>query len=168
MAGTGEHGRRGLAWRAQQRWADMGLLGRIVTAVVAVAVGLLVLLIILAVILAACGYEADGPQAPSTTSASPSMPSPSPSSPAPAESPRLPTVTITAPAPTVTITTPGPTETVTETVEGEPTGTTEPPVPDVYYENCDEARAAGAAPLIAREPGYRPELDADSDGVACE
>jgi hypothetical protein len=37
-----------------------------------------------------------------------------------------------------------------------------------YYENCDAARAAGAAPIQAGQPGYRPGLDRDSDGVACE
>jgi hypothetical protein len=38
----------------------------------------------------------------------------------------------------------------------------------VYYPNCDAARAAGAAPLRVGEPGYRPELDGDDDGLACE
>ena len=38
----------------------------------------------------------------------------------------------------------------------------------VHYANCDEVRAAGKAPLYVGEPGYRPELDRDSDGVACE
>jgi hypothetical protein len=38
----------------------------------------------------------------------------------------------------------------------------------VYYRNCAEARAAGVAPIRAGQPGYRPELDADSDGIACE
>ena len=38
----------------------------------------------------------------------------------------------------------------------------------VYYPNCDAARAAGAAPIRVGEPGYRPELDADNDGIACE
>ena len=39
---------------------------------------------------------------------------------------------------------------------------------DVYYPNCAAARAAGAAPIYAGQPGYRPGLDADSDGIACE
>ncbi|WP_106296752.1 excalibur calcium-binding domain-containing protein [Knoellia remsis] len=39
---------------------------------------------------------------------------------------------------------------------------------DVYYGSCAEARAAGAAPLYAGEPGYRAGLDRDKDGVACE
>lgn len=38
----------------------------------------------------------------------------------------------------------------------------------VYYPNCKAARAAGAAPLHIGEPGYRPGLDGDNDGVACE
>lgn len=38
----------------------------------------------------------------------------------------------------------------------------------VYYRNCDAARAAGAAPIRRGQPGYRPEMDGDSDGVACE
>ena len=39
---------------------------------------------------------------------------------------------------------------------------------DVYYKNCSEARAAGAAPIYQGQPGYRPGLDRDGDGVACE
>lgn len=38
----------------------------------------------------------------------------------------------------------------------------------VYYPNCDAVRAAGKAPLHRGEPGYRPALDGDGDGVACE
>lgn len=37
-----------------------------------------------------------------------------------------------------------------------------------YYPNCHAARAAGAAPLYRGRPGYRPEMDGDGDGVACE
>ncbi len=49
-----------------------------------------------------------------------------------------------------------------------------PPAPDpdtssgVYYKNCAAARAAHAAPLHVGQPGYRPELDRDHDGVACD
>lgn len=39
---------------------------------------------------------------------------------------------------------------------------------DVYYKNCDAVRAAGKAPLYRGQPGYRPALDRDNDGVACE
>jgi hypothetical protein len=38
----------------------------------------------------------------------------------------------------------------------------------VIYRNCDEARAAGVAPIYKGEPGYAPWLDADDDGIACE
>ena len=39
---------------------------------------------------------------------------------------------------------------------------------NVYYPSCSAARAAGAAPIYEGQPGYRPELDSDSDGIACE
>ncbi|WP_242676784.1 DUF1524 domain-containing protein [Rhodococcus sp. ABRD24] len=38
----------------------------------------------------------------------------------------------------------------------------------VHYANCKAARAAGAAPLRAGQPGYRAAMDSDGDGVACE
>lgn len=37
------------------------------------------------------------------------------------------------------------------------------PAPDAYYANCAEARAAGAAPMAAGEPGYRSGLDRDNE-----
>ncbi len=46
-----------------------------------------------------------------------------------------------------------------------------PPPPadsSVYYANCSAARAAGAAPILRGEPGYRAGLDRDGDGIACE
>ncbi|MFC4556034.1 glycoside hydrolase family 3 N-terminal domain-containing protein [Georgenia faecalis] len=58
-------------------------------------------------------------------------------------------------------TTPGPEPT---TPGPEPTT----PGGDVYYENCDAARAAGAAPVHRGEPGYGTHLDRDRDGVGCE
>ncbi|WP_307817390.1 excalibur calcium-binding domain-containing protein [Nocardia acididurans] len=39
---------------------------------------------------------------------------------------------------------------------------------EVYYKNCAAARDAGAAPILRGEPGYRPALDRDNDGIACE
>ena len=54
---------------------------------------------------------------------------------------------------------------------GQPAPTTVAPASastTVYYANCAEAVAAGAAPLYAGTPGYRSGLDADGDGVACE
>ena len=44
----------------------------------------------------------------------------------------------------------------------------EPKQETTYYDNCTAARAAGAAPLYRGEPGYRPGLDRDRDGIACE
>ena len=38
----------------------------------------------------------------------------------------------------------------------------------VWYENCDAARAAGAAPVLRGDPGYDAHLDGDGDGSACE
>lgn len=43
-----------------------------------------------------------------------------------------------------------------------------PTTNDVYYQNCAAVRAAGRAPLYSSQPGYRPALDRDHDGVACE
>jgi type IV secretory pathway VirB10-like protein len=39
---------------------------------------------------------------------------------------------------------------------------------NVYYENCDAVRAAGAAPIPQGDPGYARHLDRDGDGVGCE
>lgn len=36
------------------------------------------------------------------------------------------------------------------------------------YHNCDEVKAAGKAPLYSNQPGYRPDLDPDHDGIACD
>ncbi|MDO5066279.1 MAG: excalibur calcium-binding domain-containing protein [Propionibacteriaceae bacterium] len=90
------------------------------------------------------------------------------------------TTTVTAtpePAPTVTVTA---TETsvATETVTAAPqrfadTGSgSQESKPQrntgAYFSSCKEAKAAGAAPLYRGQPGYRPKLDRDNDGVACE
>ena len=37
-----------------------------------------------------------------------------------------------------------------------------------YWSGCNDARAAGTAPIYAGEPGYRSGMDGDSDGIACE
>jgi Excalibur calcium-binding domain len=37
----------------------------------------------------------------------------------------------------------------------------------VYYDTCDDARAAGVAPLHQGDPGYRAGLDRNHDGIAC-
>lgn len=36
------------------------------------------------------------------------------------------------------------------------------------FRSCAEARAAGATPVYAGQPGYSTKLDRDGDGVACE
>lgn len=38
----------------------------------------------------------------------------------------------------------------------------------VYYKNCTEARAAGAAPIYKGSPGYGTHLDRDGDGIGCD
>jgi Excalibur calcium-binding domain len=38
----------------------------------------------------------------------------------------------------------------------------------IYYQGCDEARAAGVAPIYRGSPGYREGMDGDDDGIACE
>lgn len=46
---------------------------------------------------------------------------------------------------------------------------TAPPRPlTFYYENCETARAEGAAPLYYGYEGYWAALDPDGDGVACD
>ena len=37
-----------------------------------------------------------------------------------------------------------------------------------YYANCTAARAAGAAPIYAGQPGYGTHLDRDRDGIGCD
>ncbi|MBT2441880.1 excalibur calcium-binding domain-containing protein [Streptomyces sp. ISL-36] len=80
-----------------------------------------------------------------------------------------PTVTETVPAPVesepVAPPPPPPPQTTSTPPEPEPEETTDEMA---YYEDCDAARAAGAAPLLRGEPGYRDGLDRDGDGIACE
>jgi len=49
-----------------------------------------------------------------------------------------------------------------------PLPTTSPPSRNGFFRNCKEAWAAGAAPIYRGQPGYRPEMDGDGDGIACE
>ncbi|HET6856623.1 MAG TPA: excalibur calcium-binding domain-containing protein [Streptomyces sp.] len=90
-----------------------------------------------------------------------------------------PAVTVTKTRPRTEKATPAPAVTVTEAPETTPATKPDPPrapvrepvperQPDAYYENCDEARAAGVAPLHQGDPGYSSDLDRDGDGVACE
>ncbi|RSM38606.1 hypothetical protein DMA12_32495 [Amycolatopsis balhimycina DSM 5908] len=81
-------------------------------------------------------------------------------SPAPTPVPAPPT-TKAAPPTTKAVPPPPPVETTEEAPAPEPDHS-------AYYANCSAAKAAGAAPLYRGEPGYRPALDRDGDGVACE
>lgn len=51
---------------------------------------------------------------------------------------------------------------------GSPPPVRRPAPSGVFFRNCKEAWAAGAAPLRRGQPGYRPEMDGDGDGIACE
>ena len=42
------------------------------------------------------------------------------------------------------------------------------PAVSVYFSGCNEVRAAGLAPLLRGQPGYRSGMDGDDDGIACE
>lgn len=85
------------------------------------------------------------------------------------ESVGVPTTTTILPAPQPV---PAATTAAPQRVQPQPTAEPVPVVEadpgSVYYKNCAAARAAGAAPLYVGEPGYRPKMDRDNDGVACE
>ena len=87
----------------------------------------------------------------------PVAPAPAPAAVAPAPAPAAPAPAPVAPAPAPVAPAPAP-------VAPAPA----PAPAAVYYANCTAARAAGAAPLYAGQAGYRPALDRDSDGIACE
>jgi hypothetical protein len=68
-------------------------------------------------------------------------------------------------------------ETIEATLSPTPASSSQPapaassrptPSTSTYYENCTAAKDAGVAPIYIGQPGYRPELDRDRDGVACE
>lgn len=70
----------------------------------------------------------------------------------------------------VTVPSGGATTPRSEPTRSDPRPTTKNPFPTafVFYRNCAEVRAAGAAPLHAGQPGYSRMLDRDGDGVACD
>lgn len=143
----------------------MGCLGRVVS----VVVGLFVAFVVMGIVLDACDAGGDGsPPGPSPSQteipaeSSPPAAVPPPSHPPPTPAPESPSAETSEPPPPV------PSDTADD--EGEVTPEAPPPTEDqyVYYDNCDEARAAGAAPLHRGDPGYRSGLDRDGDGMACE
>ncbi|MFL6077918.1 MAG: excalibur calcium-binding domain-containing protein [Mycobacteriales bacterium] len=124
------------------------------------------------VALAAAGCRADGKTgaadrhpAPATTSPSPSPSDTDTISPTPeaTTAPPTPAVAVTSavpPPPAVHVPAPA--------AKPAPAPARTTPPASVYYANCAAVRAAGKAPLYRGQPGYRPALDRDSDGVACE
>jgi len=109
------------------------------------------------------------PSGTSTTSAAASS-VPSPEVPPSSE----PTTTTSPPSSPPPSTTPPTTSAPTTAVPTTPAPTVPPPTTpaptaaSVYYANCAQAKAAGAAPLYRGQPGYREALDRDGDGIACE
>ncbi|GAA1400294.1 GmrSD restriction endonuclease domain-containing protein [Oerskovia paurometabola] len=69
-----------------------------------------------------------------------------------------PVVPVPAPAPVVPAPAPAPA----------PAPVPEPAPADVFYQNCDAVRAAGAAPIYPGDPGFQGKFDRDKDGVGCE
>jgi hypothetical protein len=100
---------------------------------------------------------------PTTTS-----PAPAPSTAPPATTPTTaPPTTVAPPAPPTTAAPPPTTAAPTpQPLVAAPERAIA--APSVYYENCDAARAAGAAPVFRGDPGYGGHLDRDGDGVGCE
>ncbi|MEU0411137.1 excalibur calcium-binding domain-containing protein [Streptomyces griseorubiginosus] len=143
----------------RRKWASLGLLGRILV----VALGLFAAFVLLGSVLSAIAPHDGEPGSPTTSD----PPAAGASTAPPTHPVEIPTTTATATATVTVAPSPPPTRTVTKTAEA-PEPRTTAPAPDVYYENCDEARAAGAAPLYRGDPGYGPHLDRDGDGVACE
>lgn len=136
-------------WRARRWWASHGAVARVLGVIVGAVIAFFLLGIILA--LFGVGDEEQGPPpvrpSASSSSASPGRP----------DAPDVPgdEVTVTSSAADASSRAP------------EPVPSSSAPR-EVYYEDCDAARAAGAAPVYAGEPGYGPHLDRDGDGVACE
>ena len=100
-----------------------------------------------------------------TNEQAPAAPAPEPApvvAPAPAQ---VPAPAVVAPAPAVVV--PAPVPAAPAPVVPVPAPAAPAPAA-AYYANCAAAKAAGAAPLYAGSAGYRPALDRDSDGVACE
>lgn len=94
-------------------------------------------------------------------------PAPAVAEPAPAAAPaEVAPAPLPAPAPAPAAVAPAPAP--APVVRAPPPVAPAPAPAAVYYANCTAARAAGAAPIYAGQPGYRPALDRDSDGIACE
>lgn len=101
--------------------------------------------------------------APAPVAPKPARPTPVPAGPAPAR----PAPAVSAPEVSAPPAAPAPAAPVAPAPVPAPA-----PAPgaskEVYFKNCAEARAAGAAPLYKGQPGYREKMDGDRDGIACE
>ncbi|SDL73900.1 GmrSD restriction endonuclease domain-containing protein [Tessaracoccus oleiagri] len=101
-------------------------------------------------------------------SPSPAPPSAVPTSAAPAPAKSIPAKvvapSVTARPPTAAPDAPAPVTEAPAPVQA----VAPPPVEDVHYKNCTAARDAGAAPVLAGQPGYGKHLDRDGDGIGCE
>ncbi|MFI8425119.1 excalibur calcium-binding domain-containing protein [Streptomyces sp. NPDC085479] len=144
-----DHDRRGGWWGSRSVWGKAGF----------VVAALLVAFLALGAILSACeDPESERPDPPPTVSVTETVtesPSVAPPVPPPAETPDPDTAEPDAPEPETS-----------DPVTPESPESTSPTA--TYYENCDAAREAGAAPLLRGEPGYREALDREGDGIACE
>ncbi|MFG3189266.1 excalibur calcium-binding domain-containing protein [Streptomyces omiyaensis] len=145
-----DHDRRGDWWGRRSAWGKAGF-------VVAL---LLVAFFALGAILSACEdpAESERPDTPPTVTVTETVTEP-PSVPPPVPPP---------------VETQEPDTAEPEVPETETSDLVTPESPEsaspaaTYYENCDAAREAGAAPLLRGEPGYREALDREGDGIACE
>ncbi|MFF5174778.1 excalibur calcium-binding domain-containing protein [Micromonospora sp. NPDC000089] len=120
------------------------------------------------VLLACCGFAGlgalvgdDKPEAGASSSPSAAPPAKVSIAEPPAVVSAAPSVVV-APSTTTAVPAPKP-----ATAKPKP-ATTAPKPKAPYYRNCDAVRAAGKAPLHVGDPGFRPALDRDGDGEACE
>ena len=103
------------------------------------------------------------PAVTSTDAAQPTQAKPAPAKPTPAK----PAPAKPAPAPAQPAQTPA--QPAPAPAQPAPAQPAQVPAPvEVYYQNCDAVRAAGAAPIYANQPGYAPRLDRDKDGIGCD
>jgi hypothetical protein len=86
--------------------------------------------------------------------------------PAPAAPPSSVSI-VTPPSPPATDPPPPPATDPEPVVTDDPTSAVDDPG-HVHYDSCDDARAAGAAPVRSGDAGYGTHLDGDGDGIACE
>jgi len=117
-----------------------------------------IVLTLTAIVLSSGGCGSSGTESGTTTTVGASTTAPSSTTTSTAA-----TTTTAAPA-TVPTTVPRAVPTVRAPAATQPA----PALPVVSYSNCDEVRAAGKAPLLRGQPGYRSGLDRDNDGIACD